>query len=138
MLDIKTLLILIPGLPLAACLITALLGAKVLRERSHLPVVASILGSFVCSLLLLLAVTKMTGAADSQSIGVERVCTLWNWADVTEAYQPRGASRDFKIDVALRADPLTAVMLAMVTFISSLVAVSSIGYMHGDPGYWRF
>ena len=138
MLDIKTLLILIPGLPLAACLITALLGAKVLRERSHLPVVASILGSFVCSLLLLLAVTKMTGAADSQSIGVERVCTLWNWADVTEAYQPRGASRDFKIDVALRADPLTAVMLAMVTFISSLVAVYSIGYMHGDPGYWRF
>ena len=29
-------------------------------------------------------------------------------------------------------------MLGMVTFISSLVAIYSIGYMHGDPGYWRF
>ena len=29
-------------------------------------------------------------------------------------------------------------MLVMVTFISSLVAIYSIGYMHGDRGYWRF
>ena len=46
--------------------------------------------------------------------------------------------RDFRIDVALRADPLTAIMLAIVTCISTLVAIYSIGYMHGDPGYWRF
>src|SRR5690348_9847994 len=136
MFNLETLLILIPGLPLAACLITALLGAKVLRERSHLPVVLGIIGSFVCSVLLLLAVVKMTGAADSQLIGVERVYRLWNWADLTDAYQPGGAARDFNIDVTLRADPLTAVMLAMVTFVSSLVAIYSIGYMHGDPGYW--
>ena len=44
----------------------------------------------------------------------------------------------FTIDVTLRADPLTAIMLAIVTFISSLVAIYSIGYMHGDRGYWRF
>ena len=29
-------------------------------------------------------------------------------------------------------------MLAIVTCISTLVAIYSIGYMHGDPGYWRF
>ena len=29
-------------------------------------------------------------------------------------------------------------MLVMVTFISMLVAIYSIGYMHGDRGYWRF
>ncbi len=29
-------------------------------------------------------------------------------------------------------------MLAMVTFVSSLVAIYSAGYMHGDRGYWRF
>jgi NADH-quinone oxidoreductase subunit L len=45
---------------------------------------------------------------------------------------------DFQIEVVLRADPLTAIMLATVTFVSLLVAVYSIGYMHGDPGYWRF
>ena len=48
------------------------------------------------------------------------------------------ASLPFNIDVTLRADPLTAIMLAMVTFISSLVAIYAIGYMHGDRGYWRF
>ncbi|MEX2558885.1 MAG: NADH-quinone oxidoreductase subunit L, partial [Pirellulales bacterium] len=47
-------------------------------------------------------------------------------------------NRDFRVDVTLRADPLTAVMLAMVTFVSSLVAIYSAGYMRGDPGYWRF
>src|SRR6185436_5428751 len=44
----------------------------------------------------------------------------------------------FRIDVTLRADALTAIMLAMVTFISTLVAIYSSGYMHGDRGYWRF
>src|SRR6185436_2162165 len=44
----------------------------------------------------------------------------------------------FRIDVTLRADALTAIMLAMVTFISLLVAIYSAGYMHGDRGYWRF
>ena len=29
-------------------------------------------------------------------------------------------------------------MLVTVTFVSLLVAIYSIGYMHGDPGYWRF
>jgi NADH-quinone oxidoreductase subunit L len=44
----------------------------------------------------------------------------------------------FLVDITLRIDPLTSIMLCMVTFVSSLVAIYSIGYMHGDPGYWRF
>lgn len=47
-------------------------------------------------------------------------------------------TRDFRIGITLRADALTAVMLATVTFVSFLVAVYSIGYMHGERGYWRF
>jgi NADH-quinone oxidoreductase subunit L len=47
-------------------------------------------------------------------------------------------SRDFHISIVLRADALTAVMLVTVTLVSMLVAIYSIGYMHGDPGYWRF
>ena len=38
----------------------------------------------------------------------------------------------------MRADPLTAVMLVTVTFVSMLVVIYASGYMHGDPGYWRF
>ena len=42
MFDIKTLLILIPALPLAATLLTAVLGPRVLRGRSHVPAVTAI------------------------------------------------------------------------------------------------
>ena len=68
---------------------------------------------------------------------------LWSWCNVSQSLpQPAAGDApgwgDFNIEIALRADPLTAVMLAIVTFISSLVAIYSIGYMRGDPGYWRF
>src|SRR3974390_702534 len=47
-------------------------------------------------------------------------------------------SGDLKIDWALRIDSLTAVMLVVVTTISGLVHLYSIGYMQEDPGRPRF
>jgi hypothetical protein len=47
-------------------------------------------------------------------------------------------SGDLKTDWALRIDPLTAVMLVVVTTISSLVHIYSIGYMAEDPYKPRF
>ena len=72
-----------------------------------------------------------------------RVAVPWKWgSSAIRSPQPaRKRERDpgsFHVDIALRADPLTAFMLVTVTFVSLLVAVYSIGYMHGDPGYWRF
>ena len=40
--------------------------------------------------------------------------------------------------VSLYADQLTAIMLMVVTTVGLLVHVYSVGYMHGDPGYYRF
>src|SRR5438270_7115115 len=48
------------------------------------------------------------------------------------------ASGMFNADWALRVDSLTAVMLVVVTGVSSLVHFYSIGYMHDDPGRPRF
>ena len=95
--------------------------------------------------------------------GYERVVTLWTWANVGKAYElrdPMAANptdldvkrlpgkvypldfdlglHHFRIAVALRADALTAMMLGMVTFVSTLVAIFAAGYMAGDRGYWRF
>src|SRR6185369_6993133 len=42
------------------------------------------------------------------------------------------------VGLTLRADTLTAFMLVTVTFIGTLIAVFSVGYMHGDEGYARF
>jgi len=48
------------------------------------------------------------------------------------------AAGDLKVDWALRVDPLTAVMLVVVTTVSALVHLYSIGYMADDPHKPRF
>jgi NADH-quinone oxidoreductase subunit L len=158
-------IVLIPALPLAATLVTALAGRYVLKQRSHVPAVAATLASFVLSMVLLFDVQREAHAAGaatsgqaSSTVGYERVVSLWNWASVDDAYlglkvklphrsspagqvlvgAPDTQGFDFKVDIALRADPLTAIMLATVTLVSSLVVIYSIGYMQGDRGYWRF
>ncbi len=142
------LLILIPAMPLLAAVITAALGKRVLRRWSHWPTVLAIVISCVSSMWLVWEVNG--NAHDEQTqVGYERTVNWWTWASVQQAYDytPPNATdggesspswRNFQIDVTLRSDPLTAIMLAMVTFVSLLVAVYSIGYMHDDPGYWRF
>jgi NADH-quinone oxidoreductase subunit L len=143
MFDVKTLLILIPALPLAAAMLTAVLGKRVLRQQSHWPTIAALLLSFLASIVLLFQVQKrIDGPAETN---VPAAVTLWSWYNIPDAMpRPSDAGElpaswgNFHIDIALQADPLTCIMLAVVTCISSLVAIYSIGYMHGDAGYWRF
>jgi NADH-quinone oxidoreductase subunit L len=141
---LRTCLILIPALPLAAAGLVALLGPHVLRTRSHWPMIAALLGALLCSLVVVREVAQGQAAARGT---YEQVVVLWTWADVPRAYQPgasaalpqgANAGLPFHIDVALRADALTALMLATVTFVALLVALYSAGYMAGDPGYWRY
>ncbi|HCF70910.1 MAG TPA: NADH-quinone oxidoreductase subunit L [Syntrophomonas sp.] len=40
-----------------------------------------------------------------------------------------------RVDMGILIDPLTAVMLVVVTLVASLVQIYSLGYMHGDPGF---
>ncbi len=146
----STLLILIPALPLLAAIVTAVFGPRVLGSKSHLPVVLALAGSCVCSLLLLAEVRK-AAFEETEMVGWEASFQLWNWVGVSDALpadsapqaaavagEQLPASLPFSIDIALRADPLTSIMLAMVTFVSTLVAIYAVGYMHDDRGYWRF
>ena len=45
---------------------------------------------------------------------------------------------DLQVDIAFWVDPLSAVMILVVTGIGGLIHVYSIGYMHEDESYWRF
>ncbi len=54
--------------------------------------------------------------------------TIFNWV----------ASGSLRIDFGLLSDPLSAIMLLVVTGVGFLIHVYSIGYMADDPGYWRF
>ncbi len=61
-------------------------------------------------------------------LGEPRVIELFTWIN----------SGDFKVNWALRVDSLTAIMLVLVTWVSSLVHIYSIGYMSHDPHPQRF
>jgi NADH-quinone oxidoreductase subunit L len=121
----RLILWLIPLAPLAAAVVTAAFGAKVLRQRSHLPCWFALAVSAVCSVVLLFSVMPQYFAAQKASAPI---VTGYTWISVG----------GLDISVALRADAMTAIMLAMVTVVSLLVAVFAAGYMHGDPGYARF
>jgi NADH-quinone oxidoreductase subunit L len=124
---------LIPALPLAASVLIAFLGPRWLRGQSHWPSVLGIAASCVLSVLVLIAVANRP--AEEPPI-IQQVYTL---------FDTRGggagdaiAAGDMVVDVRLRADSLTAIMLVTVTFVATFIAVYSAGYMHGDPGYPRY
>ncbi|MEM0963566.1 MAG: NADH-quinone oxidoreductase subunit L, partial [Bacteroidota bacterium] len=48
------------------------------------------------------------------------------------------AAGDLVIDFAYRLDQLSLLMTMIITGVGSLIHLYSIGYMHGDEGYWRF
>ncbi|MCE9547289.1 MAG: NADH-quinone oxidoreductase subunit L [Planctomycetia bacterium] len=151
--NIRTLLVLVPALPLLAAVVTAVLGPRVLKSRAHWPVVLGLGLSAIVALMLLAEVNRHSRnmAHDSKLAATGHV-TLWRWTGIPDvlATPPAAAAAmekahttpprmlPFDVDVTLRVDPLTALMLSMVTFVSFLVAIYAVGYMHGDRSYWRF
>jgi NADH-quinone oxidoreductase subunit L len=110
--------LLIPFLPLAAFILNILIGKEVFREKAHWVAVLAVVGSFIISVATLLDV--ISGKTLNKD--------LYTWI----------VSGTFKVSVGFLIDPLTAVMLIVVTTCSSLIQIYSIGYMHGDKGYYRF
>src|SRR6187401_611616 len=106
--SIEQLIVWIPALPLAAAVITAVLGPRLLRHQSHLPVIGALAASCVLSFLLLFAVRdEHRKLGENNTGGFERIVTLWTWASVDDAYQQssssqsdasKGGMRDFVID----------------------------------------
>src|SRR5260370_27265544 len=132
--DVYSYLWLIPVRPLLAGVITALLGPRFLKQQAHWPCVLACAASALLSFLVFAAVNSDSPPPTSHDYGT--------WFQVAP-FSPEGAkpaSRTVQVDVAfsLRADALSAIMLVTVTFISTLIAIFAIGYMHGEEGDPRF
>src|ERR1700692_4380346 len=56
----------------------------------------------------------------------------------TRTYFPWISAGGFRADFALQVDQLTVIMLLVVTGVGWLIHIYSTGYMHDDPGYYRF
>lgn len=110
--------LLIPFLPLAAFLINILLGRRYLKENSHWVSILAVAGSWIVTVITLPDV--LSGKVINED--------LYSWI----------VSGEFKVSVGFLIDQLTAVMLVVVTTCSTLIHIYSVGYMHGDKGYYRF
>jgi NADH-quinone oxidoreductase subunit L len=109
--------VLIPLLPFAAFLVLGLAGWRI-KERAHLVAVPAVALSWVLSVLAFIDV----------ALGSVISVPLYTWL----------TSGTLDIHIGLSIDRLTAVMLLLVTTVSGLVHIYTIGYMHGEPGYARF
>src|SRR5574341_1688738 len=108
---------LIPLLPFAGFLIAGLFG-KYLKERAAYVAVGGVAGAFLFSVSAFLDVLHGTVINEN----------LYSWIAVG----------NLSVNVGFQIDQLTAVMLLVVTTLSSLIHIYSVGYMHGDKGYARF
>lgn len=106
--------------PLIGSLIAGFLGKKIGPSGAHTVTIILMLVSFLSALRIFVAIIYQQ--ADPLDV------VLYHWA----------TSGSFQFNIAFYVDQLAAYMLMVVTFVSLLVHVYSIGYMHDDPGYQRF
>ena len=104
--------------PLVGAILAGFLGWKLGRTFSHTVTIASVAVSFVASLGALYLVWK----------GARLDTEVYTWL----------AGEGFRLQVGFLVDRLTVTMMCVVTFVSLMVHVYTIGYMADDPGYQRF
>jgi NADH-quinone oxidoreductase subunit L len=115
---------LIPLLPLLGFVINASLGRRLPKTISGGLASLVMVASFVVSVMVVL---QVAGLAPTQRV-VEQ--TLYTWI----------SSGDFVVDLKLRVDPLSSVMILIITGIGSLIHIYSTAYMHEevDAEYARY
>jgi NADH-quinone oxidoreductase subunit L len=107
---------LIPALPFAGALVNMLFG-RLIGRRAHWIAVPAVAGAFITACAVF--ARARSGAFTT---------TLFSWI----------VAGDFEASVVALVDPLTGVMLLVVTGVGLLIHIYSIGYMHDDPGYARY
>ncbi len=110
-------------LPLAGFLINSLLGRKLKSE----PLIGAI-GSAAVGIGFIIACMIFFELLASPAEERTHIVTLFSWV----------AAGDLSVNFAYQIDQLSIIMMLIVTGIGFLIHVYSIGYMHGDPGFWRF
>jgi len=106
--------------PLLGAIIAGLFGRKIGRAGAHWVTIIGVAISFLLSLVVLRH--HVLDGADPYNGSV------YTWMVV----------EGIRLEVGFLVDNLTAVMIATVTFVSLMVHIYTIGYMHDDDGYQRF
>ena len=118
MTGIQKLYLLVPLAPLFGAIVAGLFGKAIGRAGAHTVTILGVAVAFVASIFIYQDV-----AAGNVFNG-----TLYTWA----------TSGNLKLEVGFLVDSLTVMMMLVVTFVSLMVHIYTIGYMSEDPGYQRF
>ena len=115
----QNMLLAVPLAPLVGAVAAGFFGKFLGRRGSHAITILGVFVSFVISAMVLKAV-----AVDDARFNA----TVYEWMVLG----------DLKMEVGFLIDGLSAMMMCVVTFVSLMVHIYTIGYMEEDPGYQRF
>src|SRR5713101_1600579 len=118
MTDMQKLYLLVPLAPLAGAIIAGLFGRHIGRSGSHWAAIIGVAISFFASLVIYQDVER----------GNMFNGGIYTWL----------ASGGTRFEIGFLIDRLSATMMVVVSFVSLMVHIYTIGYMHDDPGYQRF
>ncbi|WP_099019741.1 NADH-quinone oxidoreductase subunit L [Marinicella litoralis] len=116
----KTTLMVIAFAPLVAAAIAGLFGRQIGRVGAHTLTIAAVGLSCFLSIKVLLQFINGEAVAFNEN--------LYTWM----------VTGDLSMHVGFMVDSLTAIMMSVVTFVSLMVHIYTIGYMSEDSGYQRF
>ncbi len=116
--EMKSLYLLVPMAPLAGAIIAGLFCRLIPRWVAHTATIAGVAIAFIASCFIFKDV--MAGNTFNGPV--------YQWL----------SSGDYKFEVGFLIDSLTVTMMLVVTSVSLMVHVYTIGYMQEDPGYNRF
>jgi len=105
--------------PLVASIVAGLFGRQIGRIATHSITIAGVAISCLLSVKVLLGLLNGAPVFDGP---------VYTWL----------VSDGIRMEVGFLVDLLSALMMVVVTFVSLMVHIYTIGYMHDDPGYTRF
>ena len=118
--SLQTTLLLIPLLPLGGAILAGFFRNQIGRVGSHSVTILGVAASFALSAWILMQ--QINGTLDTVNI------SLYTWM----------IADGIRFQVGFLIDHLTSLMMCVVSFVSLMVHVYTIGYMREDPGYQRF
>ena len=114
----QNLLLAVPLAPLVGAIAAGLFGKQIGRRGAH----------WICCLGVAIALVISVHTLIEVIGGARFNATIYEWMNLG----------DLKMEVGFLVDGLTAMMMVVVTFVSLMVHIYTIGYMADDPGYQRF
>ena len=113
---------LIPLFPLIGTVINGLLGKKIGNKAVGFVGCAVVGASFLVSLSIFTQLLNLS----PETRFFQKIIYTWI------------GSGDFNADIGFQIDPLSGIMILVVTGVGFLIHIYSVGYMHNEPGYFRY